>query len=70
MYNSRNIKKHKGQLIELDYSHKRNGLTYNKKQVGIITATTKKHILFCINNEEIETALNYDQINEISKPKK
>jgi hypothetical protein len=68
MYNPTTIKKYKGQMIMLTYqSHK-----YNHELSGVITATTKKHVLFLVNNDKNsdELSLKYESIVGIKKPVK
>jgi hypothetical protein len=68
MYTPKNIKKFKGQMICIRYNtHK----TFHEL-TGVITATTKKHVLFLVNNEKNgdEITLHYEDISEIKKPEK
>lgn len=63
-FNQKSIKKFKGQLIQLVYTNKiREQIT----QTGIITASTKYHVLFDINNEGREIILNYENILKVEK---
>ena len=64
MYNSRTIKPHKGQLISMTFKTK----VSTHSLTGVITAATKHHVLFRINNNDTEITLGYDKILSISKP--
>ena len=68
-FNRKNIKPYKGKMIKMDYSHKRKiegkYVTYSKDVTGVINATGDTKFLFKPNNEEIELALNYHQIDDI-----
>lgn len=61
------LKKAKSQFIILKY-RKKNGLEDIRS--GIITATTKNHILFLINNIEPEITIELKDIIEIIQDKK
>jgi len=64
-YTPRNIKEYKGRLIRLSHTHYRNRFEYNKSITGVITATTRDHIVFNVSNEEPEIFLKYLQITNI-----
>ncbi len=66
-FNSRNIKKYKGRLIELSYKNRNNNINI---QTGEISASTRYHILFNINKTGNEIPLNYPSLVEVSEPKK
>ena len=68
-YNSRNIRKHKGKLIQLEYRN-RNG--FIDIQTGEIIAHTVSQIIFNVNkskgSERIEKSIKYEKIINISDP--
>jgi len=62
-YNSSNIKRYKGKLIELTYVTRKSGVDYIKTVIGEITQTSRVHVLFDVNKEgEIELALKYHNL--------
>lgn len=69
MYSPTTIKIHKGKMIILTYITK---IKSQNELSGIITATTRKHILFLVNNNKTadELMLPYDKIIKINQPKK
>ena len=64
-YNQKSIKKFKGQLILMTFKNK---INEQITQTGIITASTKYHVLFDVNNEGREIILNYENILNVEKP--
>jgi len=67
-FNSNSIKKSKGKMIMLKYiTH-----GFSHELSGVITATTKKHVIFLINNDRNadEITLVYDNIIDITIPEK
>ena len=65
-YNKQTIKQFKSKTIELTYKPKKS--TSNNKLTGDITANTSDHILFRVNKNKPELALNYSQIIDIKEP--
>jgi hypothetical protein len=67
-FNSNSIKKFKSKMVMLKYTtHK-----VSHELSGVITAATKKHVLFLVNNDRTadEITLIYDNILDITLPEK
>jgi len=65
-FTSGTIKKYKGKMIRLIYTSKGE----RKMLTGEITASTRQHILFDVNKDNLEIPITYRQIINISKLKK
>lgn len=63
MFNNKKIKEFKGQMIRLNWLAKGelNSMT------GTITASTKIHIVFNVNNNNTEIPIKYEQVESIEK---
>ena len=64
-YNKNNIKKYKGKVVSINYSFSKDKITYKNNLSGVITAITTKHILFIVNNDDLEIILNYSQLIDV-----
>ena len=61
MFNSKKIKEFKGQMIRLNYLAKGE----SNSMTGTITASTKLHIIFNVNNNNTEIPIKYENIESI-----
>ena len=72
-YDKVKIKPFKDRLIKLQYHVSKRvnneNFTYENTQVGAITATGEKKVLFNINLNGTEVSINYENIKEIEKLK-